>query len=608
MRGWGTALLAALLACTLGAARAQSLESVLEPGPLIAGHLKAEADCANCHVRFDRAGQDRLCVACHKEVGRDLREKTGLHGRHKPQACRSCHTDHRGREMQITGFDPKAFDHGQTNYPLAGRHATLECKACHAAGKKFRQAPSDCLACHRKDDKHQGTLGKACAGCHVERGWKETVFDHEKTRFPLSGKHVQAKCDKCHTTKVYKDAPTECIGCHRKDDKHKARYGEKCDTCHATRGWAGVTFHHDTDTRYALRGKHREVKCDSCHTGLLYKDKLAAACQACHRKDDKHQGSLGTECAACHTERGWKEVSRFDHERSRFPLRGAHLKPPCQACHTTLRYTETPSQCEACHRKDDKHEGTLGTACADCHDDRDWKARRFEHARTRFALREGHAVPPLKCADCHRDARSFKSTALECVSCHRKEDRHEAQLGTRCEGCHVVRGWRGTRFDHAGARFALSGAHVKVECKSCHLTLRYRDAARECIGCHRKDDKHQARLGERCESCHNVRDWRLWAFDHERRTNYRLEPGHTRVACQACHTQPAPAGKPAAALGRDCLGCHRRDDVHDGAFGARCEQCHSASRWKQVSPRPRVSARSPDLRVSSVARGDRGWE
>ena len=43
------------------------------PGELIRGHEKAEADCANCHVRFDRAAQPRLCMACYKEVGQDVR-------------------------------------------------------------------------------------------------------------------------------------------------------------------------------------------------------------------------------------------------------------------------------------------------------------------------------------------------------------------------------------------------------------------------------------------------------------------------------------------------------------------------------------------------------
>lgn len=609
MSGWrgfrhaAALLLAAALALP---AAAQSLESALAPGPVIQGHAKAEADCGNCHVRFDRAAQDGRCVACHKDVGADLRARTGLHGKQPSQACRSCHTDHRGREMNIAPLDTSAFDHRQTDYLLKGKHASVECKNCHRAGRKYRQAPGDCLACHARDDKHKGSLGKACAECHVEEGWKETRFDHSKTKVPLTGKHIDTKCDACHKTPVYREAPSTCIGCHRKDDKHKARFGEKCETCHTTRDWKGITFRHDTDTRYPLRGKHREAKCESCHTtGFVYRDKLESACVACHRKDDKHKGSLGDECVACHGERNWKESARFDHDKSRFKLRGAHVKPECKACHTTPMYRETPSECMACHKEDDRHEGSLGKDCAECHTDRDWKATRFDHARTRFALRLGHAVPPLKCESCHRDLKSFRAAgaaALECVACHGKDDKHEGQLGARCGDCHDATRWTNTRFDHARARFALVGAHLRVECKSCHLSQRYRDAPRECFGCHRKDDKHKARFGESCERCHNQRDWRLWAFDHSRSTDYPLEAGHARVACEACHVSPAPRGRAAATLGHNCLACHRRDDIHDGAFGARCEQCHTATRWKQVTNR-RLSVGPSGLPGRSASKG-----
>jgi len=216
-----------------------------------------------------------------------------------------------------------------------------------------------------------------------------------------------------------------------------------------------------------------------------------------------------------------------------------------------------------------------------------------------------HAVPPLKCESCHRDLKSFRHAGpvvQDCLSCHKKDDKHEGQLGARCESCHDERKWTDTRFDHARARFALVGAHVKVECKSCHVTQRYRDAPRDCIGCHLKDDKHKARLGEKCESCHNQRDWRLWAFDHNRRTDYPLEAGHAKVACEACHVQPATRGKAAAPLDRNCLSCHRRDDIHDGAFGARCEQCHTVTRWKQVTNR-RTSMGPSGLPELSALRG-----
>jgi hypothetical protein len=585
LRRW---LLVLLWAICLPVA-AQSVESVLSPGPLIKGHAKLEGECKNCHVRFDRQAQDRLCADCHKDVGRELAQRKGYHGRIKPQgqACRTCHTDHRGRDMRIAEFDKTTFDHQQlTDYPLLGKHRQVECAKCHQPQQKYNQAPHECQACHRKDDVHKGSLGNDCAKCHEEKGWRETRFDHDVTRFPLTGTHIKTKCESCHKTKDFKDTPQNCMGCHRKDDKHKGQFGEKCESCHNTWHWPQITFRHDVDTHFALRGRHREIRCISCHTGTLYREKLGSTCIECHRKDDKHKGTLGLECANCHSERSWKEGLRFQHDRTSFPLRGKHAKVECKECHKSPVFKEAPSTCIACHRKDDKHEATLGERCADCHAESDWKATpRFDHARTKFPLRGAHAAQSLRCVSCHKDLRSFRDTQMTCISCHRKDDKHEGQLGIDCAACHGEQRWAGTPFDHAKARFALSGAHLIVTCQSCHKSPRFRDAPRECGNCHQAKDVHKGSLGTACESCHNVRDWRLWRFDHSRQTEYPLVDSHAKVRCQACHTAPAPAGRKTAPLQRECFACHAKDDAHDRAYGPRCQQCHQPTRWQQIANR-----------------------
>ena len=580
------ALLAALLSCH---AVAQTVESVLSPGPLAKAHAKWEDSCKSCHVRFDRQAQDRLCADCHKDIGRDLAQHTGLHGRMKPQPCRACHTDHRGREMRIADFDKRTFDHQQTDYALRGRHREADCAKCHVPQHKYSAAPQECSACHGKDDVHKGSLGRKCESCHDERGWRETRFDHGATRFALTGAHVKARCETCHKARDYKDVPQACVGCHRKEDKHKAQFGEKCESCHTTQRWTQVTFRHDVDTHYPLLARHRDLRCISCHTGALHRDKLDTACIACHRKDDKHKGTLGQECGRCHSERGWKESQRFDHDRTRFPLLGRHARAACKDCHSSPVYKETPGTCVGCHRKDDKHGATLGERCADCHTESDWKATRFNHARTRFPLREAHAAVSVACTSCHKDLRSFRDTPGACVDCHRRDDRHEGQLGADCAACHGEQRWLGVRFDHARARFTLAGAHVPVPCKSCHLGPRYRDAPRDCAGCHQKADVHKGSLGAACESCHNVRDWRLWRFDHDRQTEYPLAGAHAKVRCQNCHTASAPAGRKIAPLQRQCVACHAKDDAHDRSFGARCEQCHQATRWNRIVNQPALS-------------------
>ena len=141
-------------------ALADSIESILAPGSLIQGHIEQENDCKHCHVKFDRKAQSGLCMDCHKPVGADVRAKTGFHGKLKPQACNSCHTDHKGRDADVVHLDQKKFDHSQTDYLLKGKHQPLECVKCHVDGKKFREAPSQCVACHKKDDTHKGSLAR----------------------------------------------------------------------------------------------------------------------------------------------------------------------------------------------------------------------------------------------------------------------------------------------------------------------------------------------------------------------------------------------------------------------------------------------------------------
>ncbi|MDO9236816.1 MAG: cytochrome C [Aquabacterium sp.] len=590
LRRWCFAALLAMLALCFGmvpGAQAQSIESVLAPGDVITGHAKIEQSCSNCHVRFNPKGQDALCMACHKEVGQDVALHQGLHGRLKGQpSCRSCHTDHKGRPARIVQLDTKRFDHQQTDYLLKGKHVSVACDKCHNAGKKYWQAPAECISCHKKDDVHKGGITAKCVTCHRETGWKDLDFDHGKqTHFTLEDKHAKRQCDDCHANARFKDTPKTCIGCHKKDDEHKGQFGTKCETCHKANLWKDVKFNHDSDTSYVLRGKHRKTACGDCHTGALYRQKLPQTCWDCHKKDDKHKDTLGKDCASCHSESGWKDPARFDHEKTRFPLLGKHIKAGCKDCHKSALFKEASMDCYACHQRDDKHEGTLGKACSDCHSERDWKstAGRFSHDRTRFALRNAHASITIKCADCHQGGPThFKGTATACYSCHKKDDKHDGTQGHQCEQCHGDRDWNAAVFDHGKSRFPLTGSHGKVECKACHATKRFKDTQRECIACHLKEDKHKGKLGSVCETCHNARNWKAWDFNHTKQTSYALTGAHLRTKCDACHKQPAPRGKAIAQTSQRCVDCHNKDDPHDGQFGGRCEQCHSTASWIQV--------------------------
>lgn len=571
---------------------AQGFDSLVMPGKLIEGHAKLEKECKQCHTPFKKTEQSRLCLDCHKPVAEDVSSKRGFHGLSttvQGKECKSCHAEHKGRDAKIASFDEKSFNHAHTDFALKNAHETLECKSCHREKAKFRDAPLTCLACHRKDDKHKGEFGEKCGGCHNDKTWKDVKFDHDKTRFSLLGKHTEAKCEACHANNHYKDTARTCVACHRKDDTHKSRFGEKCESCHRADDWKSQ-FNHARQARYALSGKHATAKCESCHRNPLYTEKLPTRCISCHMKDDAHKGTLGEKCESCHKETGWTNTS-FEHNRdTKFPLFNKHKATVCGDCHKNGLKEKLPVVCVECHRKDDKesHKGLYGKACDTCHDDKGWKPATFDHAKsTKYTLRDKHAA--AKCAACHtgtlyvRDG--AKALSSDCLACHRKDDAHKGQLGNKCEDCHNEKKWTGVPYDHNKSKFKLTGTHARAQCKTCHKTPAYKDAPSLCAKCHDGDDIHKRTLGAKCETCHNTRSWKTWDFDHSRQSNYPLDGAHIKVTCAACHKRVASEiGATMPLPPRTCFGCHSGDDTHSGGFGSLCERCHVTSDWRTLKP------------------------
>jgi hypothetical protein len=517
LRRWLRALLVWCV-CGIGAwgvgVHAQGIESVLMPGKIIEAHAKLETECSNCHVRLNPAGQSQLCADCHKDVGADIRDKRGYHGRLAASSCRSCHTDHRGRGANIVKLDPAGFDHGKTDFLLQGKHKGVACASCHARGVKHSKAPSDCVSCHRKDDRHKGNLGARCEACHSAASWSQASFDHAKTKFTLENKHAQAKCDACHAGERFAGTPKSCVSCHRKDDAHRGNLGESCDRCHKDAGWKPSGFRHDRDAHFPLRDSHATLSCQSCHTVSPFKVKTATKCVSCHLKDDKHKGALGQKCESCHGERKWSQP-RFDHERdTRFALKDKHHEVKCESCHRPgAGKIEWPTRCAACHAEDDQrkgHKGRLGEKCESCHTEQGWSLTKFQHNRdTRYPLVEKHQA--VKCTQCHQAPLYREKTPSTCASCHHKDDVHKGNLGASCDKCHSERGWKFTRFEHdKDTSFKLEGAHASVSCKSCHSTRddEHFTPGKTCQACHVKDDVHFKSFGQACQDCHNAVNWK----------------------------------------------------------------------------------------------------
>jgi hypothetical protein len=430
---------------TIWAAKSQNVfEKLVMPGPLVDGHAKLEKDCFQCHVPFSRQSQSNLCLACHKEIAADRSARKGFHGRRLDaarQECRSCHTDHKGRSADIVQLDRETFDHAFTNFALKGAHKTARCDECHVQTAKFRSAPGLCFGCHKTNDQHKGQLGEKCDSCHTEDAWRRVkAFDHNATKFPLEGAHRNVACSGCHAGERYTNLATACVGCHRIQDVHAGRYGPKCATCHDQNRWKTARFNHDK-TKFPLKGAHVKVKCDACHTGDLFADKLATSCVSCHKKDDSHKGQLGSRCEQCHGDSSWRRTVAFDHDLTRFPLIGRHAVVPCEECHRSASFKDARVACGSCH-KDDQHEGRLGANCALCHNPNGWARWRFDHDRqTKYPLTGAHRG--LDCHACHTTKNVAKvSLQTTCYGCHRLDDIHQGSFGRACERCHTTSSFR----------------------------------------------------------------------------------------------------------------------------------------------------------------------
>ncbi len=276
----------------------------ISPGKLSKSHsfLEGMSNCTKCHEMGAGPSVEK-CLSCHREIALSLDNRRGYHHRSvnvgkKP--CFECHSEHAGVEFDLVHWPDgiKGFRHAESGYDLEGKHRTLDCRSCHKPEfikedlkkyqseidleKTFLGLHKECGSCHA--DEHRGQLEGDCLACHVQDAWVPARgFDHQRSKFPLAGKHRDVACGRCHPTvneasaadpkdrsfvKYAGVASASCGTCHK--DVHAGRFGKSCDTCHRTTGWAELDlkgFDHER-TRFALTGRHREVACAKCHPAL----------------------------------------------------------------------------------------------------------------------------------------------------------------------------------------------------------------------------------------------------------------------------------------------------------------------------------------------------
>ena len=382
---------------------------------------------------------------------------------------------------------------------------------------------------------------------------------------------------------------------------HGKEFTLDCSYCHVPAGWntlrKDMKFDHDK-TSFKLTGQHALLGCRSCHTSLVFSD-ASPDCNSCHH--DVHHGSVGSNCSRCHSRNTWIIPNEILlHQRTRFPLVGAHQIADCSACHsgyTGLYFPPINVQCLTCHSGEyyattsPNHVAAgFSTRCEECHNiaDMTWAASSFDHSF--FPLVGGHKIE--NCYACHTKGGDFKGLSTSCYSCHQKDyvatlNPSHTTLGfsTVCSSCHTTNpGWKPATFSMHSNYYVIAGAHTSLTCDQCH-NGNYASTPTTCFGCHKSDydgttNPAHAAAGfpTDCTQCHSQTAWTPSTFDH---TSFFPLTGSHDVSCSTCHTNSANFS-----LFSCTSACHseaetdpRHSDVGNYVYSpTSCYSCHANGR------------------------------
>lgn len=581
----------------------------LSPGELSKAHAELEglANCTQCHEIGKKVSNDK-CLSCHQEVRKRIDQGKGYHFSREVRGkdCASCHSDHHGRNFDMVRLDINGFNHNLTGYELQGTHKRIDCRECHQPdlivdlnakniATTFLGLDRQCLSCHT--DYHQKTLSNDCARCHNAEAFAPAVnFDHNKTDFALTGKHLSVDCAGCHQKETRNGSDFQrfsgvafdnCSSCH--NDAHNDNLGSHCNECHTDQSFTILTgnFNHSR-TPFPLKGKHAKVNCAECHsldaTPLtVFQDRKGIKtqqCSTCH--EDVHEKKFGNQCADCHNEQSFRvsgPLENFNHKLTGFELAGKHVAVDCRKCHEQSYLDPLPhNDCANCHA--DYHQGQFAANrvaapdCAGCHTVEGFEISLFtleDHNRSDFPLEGAHAATP--CFACHQEEGqwNFRGIGERCVDCH--QDVHAGEIDSKfypqqaCEQCHVSISWKDSRFNHDLTRFKLAGAHARQKCGACHVAdsepkqRTFAGLPTTCSGCH--EDAHYQQFEKNgatdCARCHGFENWGTDNFNHNK-TAFKLEGKHIGVPCAACHKEIEADGKVFVQYkfeSFECVVCHR---------------------------------------------------
>ncbi|HET9409826.1 MAG TPA: hypothetical protein VFO39_21505 [Candidatus Sulfotelmatobacter sp.] len=343
-----------------------------------------------------------------------------------------------------------------------------------------------------------------------------------------------------------------------------------------------------------------------CALVLLISASEAALAQSTTGTYSPH-GNLNVPCQNCHTADAWKPiraVPEFDHNQTRYPLRGMHQAVTCTQCHVKPVFTNVGQRCQDCHA--DIHKRQLGANCEQCHTVRGWQVsiQQIQQHTNRFPLTGAHAA--VDCDSCHKGAANskFETMSTNCYSCHASEfkgttnpNHLTAGFPTTCNQCHGTDSWLDAKFDHASVGFPLAGGHAVPprQCTDCHINSNYNLASTACVTCHLKDFQGTTNpnhvtdsFPQACAQCHNIFSWANARFDHNS-VGFPLTGMHTVPPrqCTDCHSQKNGGYNLKTTA---CVFCHLSD--YQGTtnpahvtlnFPQTCQSCHNTTSWSNAT-------------------------
>ena len=387
------------------------------------------------------------------------------------------------------------------------------------------------------------------------------------------------------------------------DSPHGKGFNLNCDLCHSSTSWkldkTIYAFNHNK-TAFPLNGQHQEVNCRACHPSLVFSE-AKTACVDCHT--DMHNQTVGPDCGRCHTTKSWiVENITGIHQRSRFPLLGAHRTADCSGCHKSaslLRFEPLGIQCYDCHQANymgasspNHVQGGFSKDCIQCHpiNSITWNSTNVDHSF--LPLTQGHA---LNCTSCHTNG-TFSGLSKDCVNCHQANyaastnpNHQAANIPTTCTDCHTTNpGWKPATFTIHSIYWLLTGAHITTTCNQCHNGVYNNTTPTACVGCHLTNYNQttnpphaSAQFSTDCQNCHTTTAWTPSTFDHDGQyfPIYSGKHQGTWVLCTDCHTTPTNYGT------FSCIDCHAHNDQtqvnngHQGVGGysynsLACYSCH----------------------------------